>query len=252
MGQLGWRLDDDVDPLDGLRIVQFTPLGSGTSITFGGGLTTAAPGAAAGALIASDIEAARDELGGRGIEVSDIWHGPPFPVEARQPGPDPDRASLRVHRGSGGCASACADRAPRAREAQRGAAPAAPDAPRRGLVRLVRPLHGVRAGRDRSACVTDIHLGRGRRGWRPVRGPEQRVGVRPDHARCAELHESDSQVIGVRSLTRLRCRSRSCLQDKRTARGDSRSGTRRREGAPGRDLSRYWRFLLRGRLQRAE
>ena len=44
-------------------------------------------------MIVSDIEAARDELAGQGIEVSDIWHGPPFPVEARQPGPDPDRAS---------------------------------------------------------------------------------------------------------------------------------------------------------------
>jgi catechol 2,3-dioxygenase-like lactoylglutathione lyase family enzyme len=91
--QLGWRLDDDVAPMDGLRIVQFTPPGSGTSITFGDGLTTAAPGAAEGGLIVSDIEAARDELAGRGIEVSDIWHGPPFPVEARQPGPDPERAS---------------------------------------------------------------------------------------------------------------------------------------------------------------
>ena len=35
--QLGWRLDDDVAPMDGLRIVQFTPPGSGTSITFGKG-----------------------------------------------------------------------------------------------------------------------------------------------------------------------------------------------------------------------
>ena len=41
--RLGWRLDDDVAPLDGLRIVQFTPPGSATSITFGTGLTTAAP-----------------------------------------------------------------------------------------------------------------------------------------------------------------------------------------------------------------
>ena len=41
----------------------------------------------------SDIVAARDELVGRAIEVSDIWHGPPFPVEARQPGPDPERTS---------------------------------------------------------------------------------------------------------------------------------------------------------------
>ena len=91
--QLGWRLDDDVAPMDGLRIVQFTPPGSGTSITFGQGLTTAAPGSAEAGLIVSDIEAAHDELVSRGIEVSDIWHGPPFPVEARQPGPDPDRTS---------------------------------------------------------------------------------------------------------------------------------------------------------------
>jgi catechol 2,3-dioxygenase-like lactoylglutathione lyase family enzyme len=90
---LGWRLDDDVAPMDGLRIVQFTPPGSGTSVTFGLGLTTAAPGSAGGGLIVSDIEAAHAELVGRGIGVSDIWHGPPFPVEARQSGPDPERTS---------------------------------------------------------------------------------------------------------------------------------------------------------------
>ena len=39
--RLGWRLDDDAAPFDGLRIVQFTPPGSGASITFGIGLTTA-------------------------------------------------------------------------------------------------------------------------------------------------------------------------------------------------------------------
>jgi catechol 2,3-dioxygenase-like lactoylglutathione lyase family enzyme len=91
--RLGWRLDDDVAPLDGLRIVQFTPPGSAASITFGQGLTTAAPGSAGGGLIVSDIEAAHHELAGRGIDVSEIWHGPPFPVEARQPGPDPERTS---------------------------------------------------------------------------------------------------------------------------------------------------------------
>jgi catechol 2,3-dioxygenase-like lactoylglutathione lyase family enzyme len=91
--QLGWRLDDDVAPLDGLRIVQFTPPGSGASVTFGEGLTAAAPGSAESALVVSDIEAARGELVGRDVEVSDIWHGPPFPVEARQPGPDPERTS---------------------------------------------------------------------------------------------------------------------------------------------------------------
>jgi catechol 2,3-dioxygenase-like lactoylglutathione lyase family enzyme len=92
-GRLGWRLDDDIAPMDGLRIVQFTPPGSPTSITFGRGLTTAAPGSAEGGLTVSDIQAAHDELASRGIDVSEIWHGPPFPVEARQPGPDPDRNS---------------------------------------------------------------------------------------------------------------------------------------------------------------
>ena len=91
--QLGWRLDDDVAPMEGIRFVQFTPPGSGASITFGLGLPTAAPGSIQGTLVVTDIQAAHDEVAGRGIEVSDIWHGPPFPLEARQPGPDPERTS---------------------------------------------------------------------------------------------------------------------------------------------------------------
>jgi catechol 2,3-dioxygenase-like lactoylglutathione lyase family enzyme len=91
--RLGWRLDDDVAPLEGLRIVQFTPPGSPTSVTFGTGLTSAAPGSAEGGLVVTDIVAAHHELTGRGVDASDIWHGPPFPVEARQPGPDPQRTS---------------------------------------------------------------------------------------------------------------------------------------------------------------
>ena len=91
--RLGWRFDDDVAPLDGLRIVQFTPPGSGASVTFGTGLTAAAPGSALAGLTVSDIEAAHDELVGRGIDASKVWHGPPFPPEARQPGPDPERTS---------------------------------------------------------------------------------------------------------------------------------------------------------------
>jgi catechol 2,3-dioxygenase-like lactoylglutathione lyase family enzyme len=91
--RLGWRLDADDAPLPGLRIVQFTPPGSAASVTFGTGLKAAAPGSAGGGLIVSDIEAAHDELTGRGIDASEIWHGPPFPPEARQPGPDPERTS---------------------------------------------------------------------------------------------------------------------------------------------------------------
>ena len=87
--RLGWRLDADDAPMEGLRIVQFTPPGSGASVTFGQGLTTASPGSAEGGLVVADIEAAHGALVSRGIDVSDIWHGPPFPVEARQPAPIP-------------------------------------------------------------------------------------------------------------------------------------------------------------------
>ena len=91
--RLGWRLDDDVAPANGIRFVQFTPPGSGCSITFGKGLTAAAPGSAVGGLIVSDIEAAHSELVGRGIDASEVWHGPPVPPEARLRGPDPKRTS---------------------------------------------------------------------------------------------------------------------------------------------------------------
>ena len=92
-GRLGWRLDADDAPVNGVRIVQFTPPGSACSVTFGTGITAAAPGSAAGGLIVSDIEAAHDELVRRGIDASAMWHGPPFPPEARRSGPDPKRTS---------------------------------------------------------------------------------------------------------------------------------------------------------------
>ena len=86
---LGWRLDQDVAPLEGLRIVQFTPPGSAASVTFGQGLTAAAPGSAEGGLTVSDIVAAHDELTGRGIDASEIWHGPPFRSRRGNPAPTP-------------------------------------------------------------------------------------------------------------------------------------------------------------------
>ena len=91
--RLGWRLDEDVAPVNDVRIVQFTPPGSACSVTFGKGITAAAPGSAEGGLIVSDIEAAHAELVRRGIEASEMWHGPPFPPEARLSGPDPKRTS---------------------------------------------------------------------------------------------------------------------------------------------------------------
>ena len=91
--RLGWRLDDDVAPAKDVRIVQFTPPGSGCSITFGTGLTPTAPGSAFGTLVVSDIAAAHKDVLGRGIAASDMWHGAPVPVEARIPGPDPKHTS---------------------------------------------------------------------------------------------------------------------------------------------------------------
>jgi catechol 2,3-dioxygenase-like lactoylglutathione lyase family enzyme len=91
--RLGWRFDADIAPTNELRIVQFTPPGSACSVTFGKGLTAASPGSAEGTLVVSDIEAAHDELVGRGIEASEMWHGPPFPREARLSGLDPKRTS---------------------------------------------------------------------------------------------------------------------------------------------------------------
>src|SRR5580698_5438820 len=76
--RLGWRLDDDVAPTNDVRIVQFTPSGSGCSVTFGKGITAAAPGSAVGALIVTDITAAHDEVVRRGVAASEMWHGAPF------------------------------------------------------------------------------------------------------------------------------------------------------------------------------
>jgi catechol 2,3-dioxygenase-like lactoylglutathione lyase family enzyme len=90
---LGWRLDADDAPMDGLRIVQFTPPGSGCSVSFGEGITTAMPGSAEATLTVPDIVTAHDELVGRGVDATEVWHGPPFPVEARITGPDPKHTS---------------------------------------------------------------------------------------------------------------------------------------------------------------
>ena len=74
-GGLGWRLDADFPFDNGVRIVQFTPPGSGCSIQFGTGITSAAPGSAQGLyLIVSGIEAVRGELAARGAGVSEVFH----------------------------------------------------------------------------------------------------------------------------------------------------------------------------------
>jgi catechol 2,3-dioxygenase-like lactoylglutathione lyase family enzyme len=98
---LGWRLDADFPFDNGFRVVQFTPPGSGCSVQFGSNITSAAPGAAQGLyLVVSDIQAARDELAGRGVEVSDVFYpetpGAQFQAEGtdgRVSGPAPDHAT---------------------------------------------------------------------------------------------------------------------------------------------------------------
>jgi catechol 2,3-dioxygenase-like lactoylglutathione lyase family enzyme len=94
---LGWRLDDDIVMGSDFRVVQFTPPGSGSSISFGQGVTTAAPGSFRGGLIVSNIEAAHTELVARGINASEVFHGSPFSPAGRISGPDPERQSYRSY-----------------------------------------------------------------------------------------------------------------------------------------------------------
>jgi catechol 2,3-dioxygenase-like lactoylglutathione lyase family enzyme len=95
-GGLGWRLDADFKDGDE-RAVQFTPPGSQCSVHFGTSLTSAAPGSAQSLfLIVSDIQAARDELLGRGVEVSEVFHYAGLnrvDSQARLSGPAQDRRS---------------------------------------------------------------------------------------------------------------------------------------------------------------
>lgn len=83
--RLGWRLDADFASGDDWRVIQFTPPGSACSVIFGRNVTAAAPGSARGLyLIVSDLEAARQDLLDRGIEVSAPFHG----AGDRHAGPD--------------------------------------------------------------------------------------------------------------------------------------------------------------------
>jgi catechol 2,3-dioxygenase-like lactoylglutathione lyase family enzyme len=72
---LGWRLDADFAFDNGFRVVQLTSPGSPASVQFGSNITTAEPGTAQGLyLVVSDIQAARDGLAARGVDVSDVFH----------------------------------------------------------------------------------------------------------------------------------------------------------------------------------
>jgi catechol 2,3-dioxygenase-like lactoylglutathione lyase family enzyme len=69
----GFNADHDHRVSDSLRFVQLTPPGSACSIAIGEGVTDAEPGSVKGMqLVAADAAAAREELAGRGVEVSEV------------------------------------------------------------------------------------------------------------------------------------------------------------------------------------
>jgi catechol 2,3-dioxygenase-like lactoylglutathione lyase family enzyme len=92
---LGWRVDADIAVDDAVRVVQFTPPGSRCSIGIEKGLTEAEPGSVERLEVAvRDIEAAREDLVGRGVEVGDFFHRGAGGIE---PGLDPERNSYNSY-----------------------------------------------------------------------------------------------------------------------------------------------------------
>jgi catechol 2,3-dioxygenase-like lactoylglutathione lyase family enzyme len=104
--RLGWRVDVDVSAGDGYRLVHITPPGSNASILLGKGVTAASLGSIESLVLAvDDIDAARDELVSRGVDVSEVFHeagGSPVggfiaDTEARAAGRDPEDRSYATY-----------------------------------------------------------------------------------------------------------------------------------------------------------
>jgi len=96
--KMGFRLDADYAADEKFRVLQFTPPLSDASIIFGKGVTSAKPGSAELVVAVNDVEAARNDLIGRGISISEVFHyaGGPFNNSTENPrvaGPDPERRS---------------------------------------------------------------------------------------------------------------------------------------------------------------
>src|SRR5215510_4710930 len=95
--KLGFRLDIDIVNED-FRGVQFTPPRSDASIIFGKGVTSARSGSADLVLAVDNVDAAREDLIARGVNVSEVFHfaGGPFNNTVENPrvsGRDPDGRS---------------------------------------------------------------------------------------------------------------------------------------------------------------
>ena len=90
--QVGFTLDVDYSPNDKFRVVQLTPPGSSCSIQIGKGLSNAPVGSLRNTfLVITDLDAARNRLLERGVEVSEIRHKTPIDASdgGFAPGLDP-------------------------------------------------------------------------------------------------------------------------------------------------------------------
>jgi catechol 2,3-dioxygenase-like lactoylglutathione lyase family enzyme len=77
--RMGFAVDHDSSPAEGVRVVQLTPRGSGCSIVIGTGLAEMEPGSIEGLqLVVDDMDAAYADLSGRGVELGEVQTlGPP-------------------------------------------------------------------------------------------------------------------------------------------------------------------------------
>ena len=96
----GFRVDHDVSFGDAFRVVQLTPTGSACSIAIGKGVIGTAPGSVQALhLVVDDIDAARDELVGRGVDVAEVEkmsaEGKPDVFYARFADPDGNTWTLQ-------------------------------------------------------------------------------------------------------------------------------------------------------------
>jgi predicted enzyme related to lactoylglutathione lyase len=71
--RVGFALDHDVRPAEGMRVVQMTPPGSACSVVIGDGLPLGAPGSVRGVqLVVEDLDAARAALADRGVPIGEV------------------------------------------------------------------------------------------------------------------------------------------------------------------------------------
>ena len=77
--RMGFKVDHDTSPAEGVRVVQLTPPGSACSIVIGTGLAPMEPGSVKGLqLVVTDMDAAVTDLSGRGVDLREVQElGPP-------------------------------------------------------------------------------------------------------------------------------------------------------------------------------